>query len=28
MGLVPTGKEFKALHILIHRIVAGKIAEE
>src|SRR5829696_2402227 len=28
MGLVPTGKEFKALHILIHCIVAGKIAEE
>jgi serine phosphatase RsbU (regulator of sigma subunit)/predicted ester cyclase len=28
MGLVPTGKEFKASHILIHRIVAGKIAEE
>jgi serine phosphatase RsbU (regulator of sigma subunit)/predicted ester cyclase len=28
MGLVPTGKEFKALHMLIHRIVAGKIAEE
>jgi serine phosphatase RsbU (regulator of sigma subunit)/predicted ester cyclase len=28
MGLVPTGKEFKALHILIHRIVGGKIAEE
>jgi serine phosphatase RsbU (regulator of sigma subunit) len=28
MGLVPTGKEFQALHILIHRIVRGKIAEE
>jgi serine phosphatase RsbU (regulator of sigma subunit)/predicted ester cyclase len=28
MGLVPTGKEFKALHILIHRIVGGKIADE
>ena len=28
MGLVPTGKEFKALHILIHRIVGGEIAEE
>src|ERR671917_1685748 len=28
MGLVPTGKEFKALHILIHRIVGDKIAEE
>jgi serine phosphatase RsbU (regulator of sigma subunit)/predicted ester cyclase len=28
MGLVPTGKEFKALLILIHRIVGGKIAEE
>src|SRR5215211_2099793 len=28
MGLVPTGKEFKALHILIHRVVGGKIAEE
>jgi serine phosphatase RsbU (regulator of sigma subunit)/predicted ester cyclase len=28
MGLVPTGKEFKALHILIHRIVGGKISEE
>ena len=28
MGLAPTGKEFKASHILIHRIVGGKIAEE
>jgi serine phosphatase RsbU (regulator of sigma subunit)/predicted ester cyclase len=28
MGLVPTGKEFKALLILIHRIVGGKISEE
>jgi serine phosphatase RsbU (regulator of sigma subunit)/predicted ester cyclase len=28
MGLVPTGKEFEALLILIHRIVGGKIAEE
>ena len=28
MGLVPTGKEFKSLHILIHRIVGGKIADE
>jgi serine phosphatase RsbU (regulator of sigma subunit)/predicted ester cyclase len=28
MGLVPTGKEFKALHILIHRKVGGEIAEE
>src|SRR5919205_814171 len=28
MGLVPTGKEFKALLVLIHRIVGGKIAEE
>src|SRR5918993_5346404 len=28
MGLVPTGKEFNALHILIHRIVRGKIADE
>jgi serine phosphatase RsbU (regulator of sigma subunit)/predicted ester cyclase len=28
MGLVPAGKEFKALLILVHRIVAGKIAEE
>jgi serine phosphatase RsbU (regulator of sigma subunit)/predicted ester cyclase len=28
MGLVPTGKEFKALHILIHRIVGDKISEE
>ena len=28
MGLAPTGKEFEALHILIHRIVGGKIAEE
>jgi serine phosphatase RsbU (regulator of sigma subunit)/predicted ester cyclase len=28
MGLVATGKEFKASHILIHRIVGDKIAEE
>ena len=28
MGLVPTGKEFKALLILIHRIVGGKITDE
>jgi serine phosphatase RsbU (regulator of sigma subunit)/predicted ester cyclase len=28
MGLVPTGKEFKAVLVLIHRIVGGKIAEE
>jgi len=28
MGLVPTGKEFNALLVLIHRIVGGKIAEE
>jgi serine phosphatase RsbU (regulator of sigma subunit)/predicted ester cyclase len=28
MGFVPTGKEFKALLVLIHRIVGGKIAEE
>src|SRR5215212_9388943 len=28
MGLVPTGKEFKALHILIHRIVGDKITDE
>src|ERR671910_1284267 len=28
MGLAPAGKEFKALLILVHRIVAGKIAEE
>src|SRR5919107_6454715 len=28
MGLVPTGKEFKALLILVHRVVGGKIAEE
>ena len=28
MGLVPTGKEFKALHILIHRIVGEKITDE
>ncbi len=28
MGLVPTGKEFEALLILIHRIVAGKISDE
>jgi len=28
MGLVPTGKEFKAQLVLIHRIVGGKIADE
>jgi serine phosphatase RsbU (regulator of sigma subunit)/predicted ester cyclase len=28
MGLVPTGKEFKALLVLIHRIVEGKLADE
>src|SRR5918997_49422 len=28
MGLVPTGKQFKALLILIHRIKGGKIADE
>ena len=28
MGLVPTGKEFNALLVLIHRIVEGKIADE
>jgi serine phosphatase RsbU (regulator of sigma subunit)/predicted ester cyclase len=28
MGLVPTSKEFKALHILIHRIVGEKITDE
>ncbi|HZY57437.1 MAG TPA: SpoIIE family protein phosphatase, partial [Rubrobacteraceae bacterium] len=28
MGLAPTGKEFKALLILIHRIVGGKITDE
>src|SRR5215208_5650569 len=28
MGLVPTGKEFKALQTLIHRIVGGKITDE
>src|ERR671917_1684338 len=28
MGLVPTGKEFKALLVLIHRIVGGKITDE
>ena len=28
MSLAPTGKEFKALLVLIHRIVEGKIAEE
>src|ERR687898_1175998 len=27
-GLVPAGKEFNALLILVHRIVGGKIAEE
>jgi serine phosphatase RsbU (regulator of sigma subunit)/predicted ester cyclase len=28
MGLVPTGKEFNALLVLIHRIVGGKITDE
>jgi serine phosphatase RsbU (regulator of sigma subunit)/predicted ester cyclase len=28
MGIAPTGRVFEALLILIHRIVAGKIAEE
>jgi serine phosphatase RsbU (regulator of sigma subunit)/predicted ester cyclase len=28
LGLVPAGKQFEALLILIHRIVGGKIAEE
>jgi serine phosphatase RsbU (regulator of sigma subunit)/predicted ester cyclase len=28
LGLVPAGKEFVALLILVHRIVGGKIAEE
>jgi serine phosphatase RsbU (regulator of sigma subunit) len=28
MGFVPTSKEFKALHILIHRIVGEKITDE
>jgi serine phosphatase RsbU (regulator of sigma subunit)/predicted ester cyclase len=28
MGLVPTGKEFKALQTLIHRVVGDKITEE
>jgi predicted ester cyclase len=28
LGFVPTGKEFKALIILIHRVVGGKIAGE
>jgi serine phosphatase RsbU (regulator of sigma subunit)/predicted ester cyclase len=28
MGFVPTGKEFKAQLILVHRVVGGKIAEE
>jgi serine phosphatase RsbU (regulator of sigma subunit)/predicted ester cyclase len=28
MGLAPTGNEFKALLILIHRIVGGKITDE
>ncbi len=28
MDFVPTGREFKALLVLIHRIVGGKIAEE
>ena len=28
MGLAPTGEEFKALLVLIHRIVGGKITDE
>jgi serine phosphatase RsbU (regulator of sigma subunit)/predicted ester cyclase len=28
MGLVPTGKKFEALLILVHRIVGGKITDE
>jgi predicted ester cyclase len=28
MGLVPTGKQFEALLVLIHRVVGGKIADE
>jgi serine phosphatase RsbU (regulator of sigma subunit)/predicted ester cyclase len=28
MGLVPTGKKFEALLVLVHRIVGGKISEE
>ena len=28
MGLAPTGEEFKALLVLVHRIVGGKIADE
>jgi predicted ester cyclase len=28
MSIVPSGREFEALLILIHRIVGGKIAEE
>jgi predicted ester cyclase len=28
MGIAPTGREFEALLILIHRIVGGKIADE
>src|SRR5215212_11178847 len=28
MGIAPTGKEFEALLILIHRIVGGKITDE
>jgi serine phosphatase RsbU (regulator of sigma subunit)/predicted ester cyclase len=28
MGFVPTGKQFNALLVLIHRVVGGKIAEE
>src|SRR5215207_481055 len=28
MGLVPTGKQFEALLILVHRVVGGKIADE
>src|SRR5215211_7943326 len=28
MGLVPTGKGFEALFILVHRVVGGKITDE
>src|SRR5215211_2117989 len=28
MGLVPTGEQFEALLVLIHRVVGGKIADE
>src|SRR5918997_4551512 len=28
MGLVPTGKQFEALLILVHRVVGGKITDE